>query len=62
MCISSPSQSITQTAKKATKKKNKRAIVNDTESVASTNTKKIASVNNVSGMSNYDTSGRLNIS
>ena len=61
MCISSPSQSITQTAKKATKK-SKRAIVNDTESVASTNTKKIASVNNVSGMSNYGTSGRLNIS
>jgi capsular polysaccharide biosynthesis protein len=61
MCISSPSQSITQTAKKATKK-SKRAIVNNTESVASTNTKKIASVNNVSGMSNYDTSGRLNIS
>ena len=61
MCIATPRDSI-QSVASSTKKKNKRAMVNETESVVSTAKKKVALLNNVSGMNTANSTGRLNIS
>tara|TARA_R100000008_G_scaffold72829_1_gene51120 strand:+ start:532 stop:726 length:195 start_codon:yes stop_codon:yes gene_type:complete len=63
MCIGSKSSQTMiktnkPTAKKTTKK---RAVGNVSETTTSSPDKKIAKLNNTSGMSNYDTGSNLNI-
>ena len=61
MCIATPRDSI-QSVASSSKKISKRAMVNNNASTTTTSKKVAAKLSNVSGMTNYDTSGRLNIS
>ena len=60
MCISNAS-AMGQSTASSSKKKNKRAMVNDTEGVVSTKPKKMATLSSTSGMNTANSTGRLNI-
>jgi hypothetical protein len=62
MCIGSKSSQTMIKAKEPTAKKTKKRNVGTvSETTTSSPDKKIANLNNTSGMSNYETSGNLNI-
>ena len=63
MCIGSKSSQTMITTKKqpTAKKTKKRNVGTVSETTTSSPDKKIANLNNTSGMSNYDTGGNLNI-
>tara|TARA_Y100000588_G_scaffold54013_1_gene51164 strand:- start:892 stop:1083 length:192 start_codon:yes stop_codon:yes gene_type:complete len=62
MCIGSKSsQTMIKSGKPVVKKTKKRTVGNVTQTTTSSPDKKIAKLNNTSGMSNYDTGSNLNI-
>ena len=62
MCIGSKSsQTMIKSAEPVAKKTKKRTVGNVTQTTTSSPDKKIAKLNNTSGMSNYDTGSNLNI-
>ena len=62
MCIGSKSsQTMIKKAKPVAKKTKKRTVGNVTQTTTSSPDKKIAKLNNTSGMSNYETGSNLNI-
>ena len=61
MCIGSKSSQTMIKAKPTAKTTKKRNVGTVSETTTSSPDKKIANLNNTSGMSNYDTGGNLNI-
>ena len=61
MCIGSKSSQTMIKAKPTAKQAKKRNVGTVSETTTSSPDKKIANLNNTSGMSNYETSGNLNI-